>query len=147
MEGAGEPVAGPVFTNPLDVTLGDPFVLKHRGWFYLYGTNDGPPLSDGREIPVFRSDDLVRWEPLGGALEPLEPGTDHWAPEVLYWNGRFFMVVSFGDVDRVGSFYGVDNVALGADNSAAGINPYLKPDLSTLPDGYVAGPTLDGPIY
>jgi len=91
------------FSNPLaGPVLGDPFALRWRGRFYLYGTNDGPPTADGREIPVFRSDDLVRWEPLGGALEPIEPGADHWAPEVLAWNGRFFMVVSFGDVDRRG---------------------------------------------
>jgi arabinan endo-1,5-alpha-L-arabinosidase len=92
-----------LFSNPLPgVALGDPFVLRHRGRFYLYGTNDGPPLPDGRVIPVFRSDDLLRWEPLGGALVPEEPGLDHWAPEVLAWNGKFYMVVSFGDVDRLG---------------------------------------------
>ncbi len=93
----------PEFSNPLPgVVLGDPFALRWRGRFYLYGTNDGPPLPGGRQIPVFRSDDLIHWEPLGGALEPTEPGSDHWAPEVLAWNGRFFMVVSFGDVDRRG---------------------------------------------
>jgi arabinan endo-1,5-alpha-L-arabinosidase len=93
----------PSFSNPLPgVVLGDPFALRWRGRFYLYGTNDGPPLPGGRQIPVFRSDDLVRWEPLGGALVPTEPGLEHWAPEVLAWNGRFFMVVSFGDVDRLG---------------------------------------------
>jgi len=88
------PIAGPA--------VGDPFVLPHRGRFYLYATNDGPPLADGRVIPVFRSDDLVSWEPLGGALVPEDAGADHWAPEVLAWNGRFYMVVSFGDVDRKG---------------------------------------------
>src|SRR3954452_6114871 len=93
----------PTFSNPLPgVVLGDPFALRWRGRFYLYGTNDGPPLPDGRQVPVFRSDDLIDWEPLGGALEPPEPTLDHWAPEVLAWNGRFFMVVSFGDVDRRG---------------------------------------------
>ncbi|MBV8676798.1 MAG: family 43 glycosylhydrolase, partial [Planctomycetaceae bacterium] len=92
-----------LFSNPLaGIALGDPFVLRHRGRFYLYGTNDGPPLPDGRHVPVFRSDDLIRWEPLGGALIPEEAGADHWAPEVLAWNGRFYMVVSFGDVERRG---------------------------------------------
>ncbi len=73
---------GAVFRNPLNAYRysGDPFVLRWRGRFYLYGTNDGPPLPDGRQIPVFRSDDLVHWEPLGGALEPIEPRLDHWAP-------------------------------------------------------------------
>ncbi len=91
------------FTNPVaGVAVGDPFVLRHRGRFYLYGTNDGPPLPEGRVVPVFRSDDLIHWVALGGALVPGEPGLDHWAPEVLAWNGRFYMVVSFGDVDRRG---------------------------------------------
>src|SRR4051794_3206697 len=100
-------MAGPgrssLFANPLDgIVLGDPFVLRHLGRFYLYGTNDGTAFPDARVIPVFRSDDLLHWEPLGGALEPSEPSADHWAPEVLAWNGRFYMVVSFGDVDRRG---------------------------------------------
>ncbi|GAC1472792.1 MAG: hypothetical protein NVSMB9_20450 [Isosphaeraceae bacterium] len=89
--------------NPLEgVVLGDPYVLRHRGRFYLYGTNDGPPLPDGRMVPVYRSDDLLHWTPLGGALVPNEPDAEHWAPEVLAWNGKFFMVISFGDVDRRG---------------------------------------------
>lgn len=91
------------FSNPLPgPALGDPFVLRHGGRFYLYGTNDGPPLPDGRAVPLYRSDDLLRWEFLGGALIPLDPAADHWAPEVLAWNGRFYMVVSFGDVEHVG---------------------------------------------
>ncbi|MEA2630877.1 MAG: hypothetical protein QOE66_1096 [Chloroflexota bacterium] len=100
MEGPGR---SSLFTNPLDgVILGDPFILRHRGRFYLYGTNDGPALPDGRAIPVYRSDDLIHWEFLGGALEARDTSAEHWAPEVLAWNGRFFMVVSFGDVDRRG---------------------------------------------
>lgn len=51
-----------------------------------------------------------------------------------------------GNVNRTGVIYG-ETVNLGADNSAAAINPYLKPDLSTLPKGYDAGPTLTGPVY
>ncbi len=103
METVGGRAEAGRFTNPIaGVALGDPFVLRHRGRFYLYGTNDGPPLPDGRAIPVYRSDDLIRWEPLGGALEPADPSADHWAPEVLAWDGKFFMVVSYGDVDRSG---------------------------------------------
>ena len=88
------------FANPLaGVALGDPFVLRHAGRFYLYGTNDGPPLPGGLQIPVYRSDDLLHWEPLGGGLVPDPSGGDYWAPEVMVWNGRFYMVVSFGDVE------------------------------------------------
>lgn len=101
MRSSGSPLRS--FSNPLPgVVLGDPFVLRWRGQFYMYGTNDGSPLADGRQIPVFRSEDMLCWEPLGGALIPTEPELDHWAPEVLAWNGRFFMAVSFGDVDHRG---------------------------------------------
>jgi GH43 family beta-xylosidase len=91
------------FRNPLPgFVLGDPFVLAVGRAFYLYGTNDGPPLPDGRVVPVYRSTDLITWEFVGGALEPQRPGADVWAPEVLRANGRYHMVVSFGDVDREG---------------------------------------------
>jgi GH43 family beta-xylosidase len=91
------------FRNPIPgFVLGDPFVLAVGRAFYLYGTNDGPPLPDGRVVPVYRSADLLSWEFLGGALEPRQPGADVWAPEVLRANGRYYMVVSFGDVDRQG---------------------------------------------
>ena len=53
-------------------------------------------------VPVFRSGNLIDWEPLGGALVPHDPTAEHWAPEVLAWNGRFYMVVSFGDVVKHG---------------------------------------------
>jgi hypothetical protein len=44
---------GPSFSNPIEgIALGDPFVLRHRGRFYLYGTADGPGPDDGRVIPV-----------------------------------------------------------------------------------------------
>lgn len=54
-----------------------------------------------------------------------------------------------GDTERTGTFYG-ETVNLGADTSAAAINPFLALDVdpADLPDGYVAGPdTLTGPIY
>jgi hypothetical protein len=98
----GSQMSGPRFSNPLPEALGNPFVLRHRSRFYLYGTNDGPPPADGRQVPVFRSDDLVHWEPLGGALVPSDAAAAHRAPKVLAWNGRFYMVVSFGDFERTG---------------------------------------------
>lgn len=92
-----------MFANPLEnVVLGDPFIIRVRGRFYLYGTNDGPALEDSRAIPVYRSDDMLHWTFLGGAIEDADPTADYWAPEVLAWNGRFWMAVSLGDVDRRG---------------------------------------------
>ena len=94
---------GGTFVNPVgDLLIGDPFILRWRGLFYLYGTNDGPPLAGGMAVPAYRSADMVAWEPLGGVLAADDPGADHWAPEVLAFGGRFYMVVSYGDVDHRG---------------------------------------------
>ncbi len=82
------------YRNPVypDV-FADPFVLRHGGVYYAYGTAPGAP--DGRQVPVLRSTDLVDWEPLGHALVPV--GAAHyWAPEVASDKGRFYMYYSAG---------------------------------------------------
>jgi GH43 family beta-xylosidase len=82
------------YQNPVyPDTMADPFVLKHEGVYYAYGT--APGGADGRQIPVLRSRDLVEWEPLGHALLP--NGAEHyWAPEVAFHEGRFYMYYSSG---------------------------------------------------
>lgn len=83
----------PTYTNPVyEGYLGDPFVLKHNGEYYAYGT--GPDIP---RVPVLYSTDLVRWRPLGEALNM--EGHDFealWAPEVAYDNGMFYMYYSAG---------------------------------------------------
>jgi GH43 family beta-xylosidase len=77
----------------------DPFVLKHRGEYWGYCTGLQP---DGRAFGVIRSRNLVDWEPLAGAMEPL-PG-DHpcyWAPEVAFFAGRFYLYYSVGNEERM----------------------------------------------
>jgi len=82
------------YTNPVyPEILADPFVLRHEGVYYAYGTAPGAP--DGREIPVLRSLDLVNWEPAGYALAPTG-ATQFWAPEVASHEGRFYMYYSSG---------------------------------------------------
>ncbi|HEX6900422.1 MAG TPA: glycoside hydrolase family 43 protein [Thermoanaerobaculia bacterium] len=77
----------------------DPFVLKHRGEYWGYCTGF---WHDGRAFGVMRSRDLVRWEPLAGALEPLPGGhTCYWAPEVAYLDGRFHLYYSVGNEERM----------------------------------------------
>ena len=82
------------YRNPVypDV-FADPFVLRHDGVYYAYGTAPGAP--DGRQVPVLRSTDLVEWEPLGHALLPIG-ATHYWAPEVASHDGRFYMYYSAG---------------------------------------------------
>nr|PZN36183.1 MAG: hypothetical protein DIU80_00625 [Chloroflexota bacterium] len=86
-----ETYANPVYRE----NFPDPFVLKWRGEYWAYCTG---VWRDGRCFGVLRSRDLVRWEEVGGALEPLPEGYPHyWAPEVSYYGGRFYMYYSAGD--------------------------------------------------
>jgi GH43 family beta-xylosidase len=80
----------------------DPFVLAHRGEYWAYCTGSWP---DGRRFGVLHSTDLVTWQPLAGALAPLRPQAEdwpcYWAPEVAYWEGRFYLYYSVGDEARM----------------------------------------------
>jgi GH43 family beta-xylosidase len=91
---AGAAFRNPVITDDDGTDHGDPFVVRHRGDYWLYHTTD-----DGdRGISLWRSTDLVRWSFEGFALEPGGPGhwaqTDLWAPEVMYRGGWFWMYVA-----------------------------------------------------
>jgi arabinan endo-1,5-alpha-L-arabinosidase len=74
-------------------------VLRTDRGYVAYGTGGAP---GGRVFEVLRSDDLVRWRSLGGALEPLAEAwaTDYWAPEVAEAGGRWFMYYSAGEGER-----------------------------------------------
>jgi GH43 family beta-xylosidase len=86
------------YTNPVyRLPLADPFVLKHDGHYYAYGT--APGAKDGAQFPVLRSPDLVNWELASYALRP-SAGDEFWAPEVAYFDGEFYMYYSARGVDR-----------------------------------------------
>lgn len=76
--------------------LADPFVLRVGSEYWAYGTGSDEGhgrQGDGRVFPVLHSRDLVHWEHLGGALQPISPSPDvqYWAPEVAEHNGTFHM--------------------------------------------------------
>ncbi|WP_036718859.1 carbohydrate-binding protein [Paenibacillus harenae] len=65
---------------------GDPFILKFNGIYYLYAST----VDDKPGVKVWSSEDLVNWEYRGlCAAEPVTKGA--YAPEVVYWNGDFYM--------------------------------------------------------
>jgi GH43 family beta-xylosidase len=81
----------PVYPN----SFPDPFVLKFRGLYYAFCTGI---WHDGRAFGVLRSPDLVHWTEVGGAME--RPDSDapyYWAPEVTYFNGKFYLYYSVGN--------------------------------------------------
>lgn len=79
----------PLYRNPIarDGDFADPFVLRHDGRYYLYGTNP--------DVRCWSSDDLVAWTLEGPTIAPDEfPGLVPFAPEVVYADGAFFMYTS-----------------------------------------------------
>lgn len=83
-------------TQPNQMTLADPFIIKHDGWYYIYGTED----PEG--IVVHRSQDMKTWSKrCGKAKKGLAMHKDDvwgnrmfWAPEVYKIGNKFIMTYS-----------------------------------------------------
>ena len=80
--------------NPLDIALGDPYVLKASdGLYYMYGTGGVP---DG--FTAYSSPDLHEWTPLGQVYKGARPDSwtidCFWAPEVYERDGKYYMFFS-----------------------------------------------------
>ncbi|MEP7339881.1 MAG: glycoside hydrolase family 43 protein [Acidobacteriota bacterium] len=88
------------YLNPVSAhPFADPFVLKHCGEYWAYSTGF---WRDGRCFGILHSRDLVHWEEVGGAMEPLPGGhTCYWAPEVSYDNGKYLLYYSVGNEERM----------------------------------------------
>lgn len=72
-----------------DYGNGDPFVLRHDGKYYLYVSTKDHRVG----IKAWESDDLVNWRYAGLVMEdPVSTGA--YAPEVVYWNGTFYLYTS-----------------------------------------------------
>ena len=68
-------------------SLGDPYIMKYRGYYYLY-------VSAGdRNIYCWRTKDLKEWSSAYVCCTD-ETTAVAYAPEVIYWNGKFYMVTS-----------------------------------------------------
>ena len=76
----------------------DPFVLRHDGVYYAYGTSGPDEPATGTRFAILRSTDLAHWTPAGRALpEPRDlRGAAYWAPEVAYRDGVFHLFYSAG---------------------------------------------------
>jgi len=89
----------PSYTNPVYAgSMPDPFVLRHAGEYHAFGTTGGGRTRDGRVFTLLRSNNLVDWRELGGALVPptADPAYQYWAPEVAHHDGTFFLYYSMG---------------------------------------------------
>ncbi|MBN2485844.1 MAG: family 43 glycosylhydrolase [Bacteroidales bacterium] len=69
--------------------IGDPYILKYRGIFYLYSSTK----DHNNGIKCWSSKNLTDWEYMGYcSTDPVTTGA--YAPEIIYWNGMFYMYTS-----------------------------------------------------
>jgi beta-xylosidase len=72
--------------------LADPCVIKENGRYYLYATGGA---EDGRFIPIYKSNDLINWTFVRGAVMRGPEGAwnrrNFWAPEVIKLNGKYHL--------------------------------------------------------
>lgn len=81
------------FTNPLDVKLADPCMIRVEGTCYLYATASLPQDVDAG-MPVWSSADMIRWQGHGLAYAPKPDGWGthwFWGPDVTPAEGGFLM--------------------------------------------------------
>ena len=83
------------YSNPvIDNSLPDPTVVKAPdGYFYLYATENI------RNVPIYRSKDLVDWRYMGTAFTnatrpTMVPKGNIWAPDINIIDGRYVMYYS-----------------------------------------------------
>ena len=84
------------YNNPvIDRSLPDPTVIRAQdGYFYLYATEDT------HNVPIYRSDDLVKWRYMGTAFtdatRPMDmvPNGGIWAPDINYIDGKYVLYYS-----------------------------------------------------
>ena len=77
-----------------EINIRDPFVLVYNNKYYMYGSRVG----EQQGFDVYISEDLENWEAPKTIFEYKEGfwgTTDFWAPEVHFYNGKFYMFASF----------------------------------------------------
>lgn len=96
-----------LFTNPLDVKVADPCILRAKGVYYLYGTASMP--EDANEgMPVWSSRNLVDWRCHGWAFRKRPGGWGtHW-----FW-GPHVDPVPDGFLMHYGAFRKIDGKDVG----------------------------------
>lgn len=92
--------AGKTYQNPLPVKFGDPYILRTKDKYYMYGT--GGVAKNG--FAAYSSTDLVNWKDEGQVYHASNRNgwSDstaawdgaYWAPEVYEHKGKFYMFYS-----------------------------------------------------
>ena len=131
-----------IYTNPLPVAFGDPYILTASdGKYYMYGTGGVE-----RGFAAYSSENLADWESEGKVYDGTQPGSwtlkNYWAPEVYEIDGRYYM---FFSADwKVNPKNELENFRIGVAVSNSPTGPFLEVSEEPLFDpGY---PIIDANI-
>ncbi len=83
----------------------DPYIYRYNGYYYLYITTSG---LTNFGLRAWKSKDLLNWEPIknkgmkeGYVVKEVDENGRYtrnaYAPEVYYYNGKFYLIVSPGE--------------------------------------------------
>lgn len=81
-----------------EIHIRDPFILPFEGKYYLFGSPGKYAWQGAEGFWCHISEDLKNWsEPIKcfDIPEGFWATDNFWAPEVHYYNGRFYMFASF----------------------------------------------------
>ena len=85
-----------------EINIRDPFILPYCKKYYMYGTRVGDPADGGwgeqAGFDVYISEDLENWSEPKSVFEKTDDfwgEKEFWAPEVHFYNGRFYMFATF----------------------------------------------------
>ncbi|HYF29522.1 MAG TPA: glycoside hydrolase family 43 protein [Chitinophagaceae bacterium] len=136
------------FSNPLQVKLGDPYVLFTNGTYYMYGTGGAD-----KGFAAYSSKDLVNWKAEGqvyfhdnknGWSDPKAAWDGaYWAPEVYEVKGRFYMFYSAQW--KVNPTNELENFRIGVAVADKPTGPFIDMDSKPIFDpGY---PIIDANVF
>ena len=112
------PIRTGFFPDPSVVRVGEDYYMVNSSFIYF-------PC-----IPVSHSKDLVHWKIIGyaitnpewAALDELEGGRGYWAPDISYYDGRFYITATYR-MNDTGNVYRKQIIVSSEDPAG----PYSKP--------------------
>ena len=99
-------ISAQTWTNPLELNgewagnqswgarmmygIGDPYIMKYRGTYYLYCSTRDNQVG----VKCWSTKDFITWSDVFDCAPGVTTTRSAYAPEVVYWNGKFYMYTS-----------------------------------------------------
>ncbi len=123
-----------------EINIRDPFVLVEKDKYYLYGTRAASFGIETYGFDVYTSTDMENWSQPHMCLDSNEWGLNNganWAPEVHFYNGKYYMFATFTQDNGLRGTFGF--------SSETPMGPFVP--LSDKPFTPEEWECLDGTLY